>query len=449
MKITRKFAALSSFLPSVNLGAVLTISALAAGCGSGSGSLLPELPGITTPITSESEPQALKSYMQDYYLWYKELANVDVSGLKTAEEALEKLAIKPKDRFSYIDTQANQNAFFEEGQAVGAGFGMVEKNNQTFINYVRPGSPAETAGLKRADRIITANGTAITTPASADVPIGPREAGVKLDMTVERAGQTVNLTMVKAKYPIVTVSDSKVIDVGGRKVGYLYFFAFIRRTADDWTTTVNQLKAQGAQDLIVDLRHNGGGYLDTAGQISGSLRTTAQNGSEPLTTLTFNDKHSRDNSTTFISTNSSTPRFGKVIFLTTAASCSASEALINGLAPFQPTVIIGTTTCGKPVGFTPREYGSTKVFSIVTFELVNRDKSGNYFDGLKPTCTVDEVLTGSFGDPTEPLLAAASTYLRSGSCPLAANGATTKALTSGAEAVFGRSAGVNRRWGLY
>jgi carboxyl-terminal processing protease len=427
------------------------ITASTAGCGSGSGGLLPLLPGLTTPVTnSEPEPQALKSYMQDYYLWYKELPDVDVSKLTTAEEALDKLAIKPKDRFSYIDTQANQSAFFEEGQAVGAGFGMVEKNSQVFINYVRPDSPAEKAGLKRADRLVSANGTAITDIASTDKPIGPREVGVKLDMTVERGGQNVNLTMVKDKYPIVTVSNSKVIDVNGRKVGYLYFFAFIRRTADDWATTIAQLKAQGAQDLIVDLRHNGGGYLDTAGQIAGAIRTSNQAGAETLTSLKFNDKHTRDNSTTLISSNNgSATRFGKVVFLTTKASCSASEALINGLSPYQSTAIIGTTTCGKPVGFTPRDYGTTKVFSIVTFELVNKNNDGNYFDGLKPTCNVEEVLNSGFGDPTEPLLAAAKTYLSTGACPVAGSAPTVKSLTFGADAIYGRSTGVNTRWGLY
>ncbi len=435
-------------LPAISAVFAAVCISFTSGCGGGSGGLLPELPGIGA-INQEDEPQALKSYMQDYYYWYKEIPNVDVSGFKTAEEALPKLIVTPKDRFSYIDTQANQNAFFQEGIAVGAGFGMVEKNSQVLINYVRPASPAQKAGLKRADRLVSVNGTAITTIDSVDKPIGPREVGVKVDMTVEREGQTVTLSMVKDKYPIETVSDAKIIDVAGRKVGYLYFFAFIARTKDDWTAAVDSLKQQGAQDLIVDLRHNGGGYLYTAGEISGSLRTTAQTGTEPLSTLRFNDKHTRDNDTTNITNYSSTNRFGKVIFLTTKSSCSASEALINGLAPYQETIIIGTTTCGKPVGFTPRNYGTTKVFSIVTFETVNRDGNGNYYDGLKPTCSVEEALTTGFGDANEPLLATASTYLKTGACPATANSTVTKGASLGADVKYGRSVGVNSRWGLY
>jgi carboxyl-terminal processing protease len=447
MKKTTKRAIYASTLATRVLS-VAVVCAMAA-CGSGSG-FLPEIPGITTALTptAKDEVEDLKNYMDDYYLWYKEIPAADLTGVTTAEEALKKLVVLPKDKYSYIDTQANQNAFFQEGISVGAGFGMTEVNGKVFINYVRPGSPAEKAGLKRADQLLVANGATITDLKSTDTPIGPREVGVKLDMTVLRNGQNVNLTMVKDKYPIVTVSDSTVLNVGGRKIGYLYFFAFIERTAADWASTIASLRAQGAQDLIVDLRHNGGGYLNTAGEIAGSLRTTAQTTAEVLATLTFNDKHTKENTRTALSANNGA-RFGKVAFLTTAASCSASEALINGLAPYQQTIVIGTTSCGKPVGFTPLNYKTTKVFAIVDFALLNRDGKGDYFDGLTPTCTVKEELTTGLGDPAEPLLAAATKYLTTGTCPVANSATTTKGVAQTSTEIYGKSVGVNSQWGLY
>jgi carboxyl-terminal processing protease len=387
--------------------------------------------------------------MDDYYLWYKEMPSVDLSSVTTAEEALKKLTLQPKDRYSYVDSQAAQSAFFEEGVAIGAGFGMAQIDGQVFVNYVRPSSPADLAGLKRADRLVTVNGIAITDLASANTPIGPREVGVRLDMTVARNGQIVNVNLVKDKFPIITVSDTKVIDVGGRKVGYLYFFAFIARASADWAAAIASLKQQGAQDLIVDLRHNGGGYLYTASEISGSLRTTPPVGAELLSALTFNDKHSNDNSNIFIQNYSTNNRFGKVVFLTTAASCSASEALINGLAPYQPVAVIGTTSCGKPVGFTPKNYGTTKVFAIVDFALLNREGKGDYFAGLTPTCSVREVLNTGLGDPSESLLAAAVTHIVSGTCPVANAGQQTKSLQTHGQEKYGRSVGVNSQWGLY
>ncbi len=422
---------------------------LMQGCGGGDGAGGVS-GGVGNPVAVVGEVQALKDYMQDYYLWYKELSNADLTGVTTAKDALEKLKVLPKDRYSYIDTTANYNAFFEEGKAVGAGFGMVERNSQILISYVRPGSPAEAAGLKRADRIVKANGvTAGTTIKSLDDAIGPREVGVRLVLEVERNGSPLSLDMTKAKYDILTVTNSNLLTVNGRKVGYVYFFAFIQRTTADWNAAIAALRAQGAQDLIVDMRHNGGGYLNTAGELAGTLKATLPGTNDVLTQLRFNDRHSNENSSTRIGRADLGARFGKVVFLTTEGSCSASEALMNGLAPFQTVVSIGTKTCGKPVGFTPRTVG-TQVFSIVTFDMANTAGTANYYDGLQPTCTVEDTFTGQFGTSSEPLMATALSYLGSGSCPVAANtNGSEKSASSPNKTVYGRTADVAGQFGLY
>ena len=393
----------------------LTAIGLAAlsGCGGGGTSGGP----APLPNTSANEVQALSNYMQDYYFWYRQIPAADLSAVTTAEEALKLLKLSPTDRYSYIDTAASFNAFFQEGKSTGAGFGMREANNQVFIEYVRPASPAQAAGLLRGDRIVKANGVDATTIASIDSAIGPREIGFALSLVVDRQGAARTIDMVKASYDIITVSDARLIDNAGRKVAYLYFYAFIDRTNADWANALNNLRAQGAQDIIVDMRHNGGGYLATAGQIGSSLKATLPSAGQYLTRLMFNDKHSSENSNTAFG-NDVGSRFGKVVFLTSAGSCSASEALINGLSAGQNVISIGSKTCGKPVGFTPRTSGS-KVFSIVTFDLRNSVNVGSYYDGLAPTCPVTDTFVGNFGDANEPLLAGALTYLRTAACPVA------------------------------
>lgn len=399
--------------------AVATAIALLAGCGGGTGSSTGG-GGVSTLPAGVSEAQALASYMQDYYFWYKQIPAADLSAVTTAEDALKLLKYSPTDRYSYIDTATSFNAFFQEGKSTGAGFGMREAANQVFIEYVRPASPAQAAGLLRGDRIIKANGVDATTIASIDTAIGPREIGFALSLVVDRQGATKNIELVKASYDIITVSDARLLNSGGRKIAYLYFYAFIDRTNADWAAAVNNLRAQGAQDIIVDMRHNGGGYLATAGQLGSTLKSTTASNGQFLTRLNFNDKHSAENSNTAFG-NDAGSRFGKVVFLTSAGSCSASEALINGLSAYQNVASIGSKTCGKPVGFTPRTVGS-KVFSIVTFDLRNSANSGAYYDGLAPTCPVTDTFTGSYGDPSESLLAGALTYLSTGSCPVAAGG---------------------------
>jgi carboxyl-terminal processing protease len=431
------------------LAALVAVSGLGLlhGCGGGGGA------GGTTndpnPIATVGEVVALKDYMQDYYLWYKELGNPDLTGVTTAKEALEKLKVLPKDRYSYIDTAANYNAFFREGKAIGAGFGMVERSEKVFISFVRPGSPAEAAGLKRADRILKANGVTATTIKSLDDAIGAREVGIRLILDIERAGTNLSIDMTKAEYDILTVTNSNLLTVNGRKVGYLYFYAFIARTTADWNTAIAALRAQGAQDLIVDLRHNGGGYLNTAGELAGTLKATQPAASDVLTQLRFNDRHSNENSPTRIGRADLGSRFDKLIFLTTEGSCSASEALMNGLAAFQRVISIGTKTCGKPVGFTPRTVG-TQVFSIVTFDMANSAGTADYYDGLPPTCLVEDTFTGQFGTSSEPLMATALSYLASGTCPVSANAAGAEKSVSGSgKTVYGRTADVAGQFGLY
>ena len=254
--------------------------------------------------------------------------------------------------------------------------------------------------------------------------------------------------MVKASYDIITVSDARLLNNAGRKVAYLYFYAFIDRTNGDWSTAVNSLRAQGAQDIIVDMRHNGGGYLATAGQIGSTLKGPTTSGGQYLTRLNFNDKHSAENSNTTFG-NDVGSRFGKVVFLTSAGSCSASEALINGLSAYQTIVSIGSKTCGKPVGFTPKTVGP-KVFSIVTFDLRNAANTGGYYDGLTPTCAVTDTYTGNFGDVNEPLLAGALSYLSTGSCPAASRlniGEKQVAPRQPTNQIINR--GVDSQFGLY
>lgn len=426
--------------------AALSLSILAGCGGGGAGGVGTDVSAPQTGINANVK--ALSDYMNDWYLWYAEMpTNVQLASFNNTKDALEALKVKPKDRFSYIDTAANANRFFVEGKAIGAGFGMVERDGGVLISYVRPGSPAEAAGLRRGDRIKTANGVTATTLDSIDSAIGPREVGFQLTLVVNREGQELTIPMTKAEYDILTVTNSNLLVQDGRRIGYLYFFAFIQRTTSDWQTAISALRAQGAQDLIVDMRHNGGGYLNTAGEIAGSMRLGIPSGAEVLTQLRFNNRHSSNNTLTRIAADSATPRFGKVIFLISEGSCSATEALINGLAPFQQIITIGTKTCGKPVGFNPRTVGD-EVFSIVTFDMSNSQGNANYYDGLSPNCNVTDTFTGQFGTLSEPLTAAAMGYLRSGTCPATAIGSNEKSMEN-RKAGFRTNFGVDGQWSLH
>jgi carboxyl-terminal processing protease len=103
--------------------------------------------------------------------------------------------------------------------------------------------------------------------------------------------------------------------------------------------------------------------------------------------------------------------------LTSASTCSASEAVINGLRGVDVEVnLIGGQTCGKPYGFTPVDNCGTTYFSI-EFRGVNAKGFGDFTDGFAPTCAVPDDLAHALGDPAENQLAAALSYRTTGVCP--------------------------------
>jgi hypothetical protein len=106
----------------------------------------------------------------------------------------------------------------------------------------------------------------------------------------------------------------------------------------------------------------------------------------------------------------------RVFVITSEDTCSASEALINGLVPHMTVVTVGTTTCGKPVGSNVVEYGE-RAYSVITFRVLNSRGEGDYFGGLRPTCPAEDDVAHDLGDPAEASLQAALHYIRFGRCP--------------------------------
>jgi len=106
----------------------------------------------------------------------------------------------------------------------------------------------------------------------------------------------------------------------------------------------------------------------------------------------------------------------RVYMLVGAGTCSASEAVVNGLRGVGVEVdLIGATTCGKPYGFYPQDNCGTTYFSI-QFQGVNQLGQGDYADGFTPTCAVADDFNHALGDPNEGRLAAALSYRANSVC---------------------------------
>jgi hypothetical protein len=215
------------------------------------------------------------------------------------------------------------------------------------------------------------------------------------------------------------------------------------------------LKAANVTDLVLDLRYNGGGFLDLASELAYMIGGPGPTAGKYFERQTFNDKYPSTNPITeqpitptpfhttaqgfSAASGTPLPYLGllRVFVLTSADTCSASEAIMNGLEGAGVQVIqIGSTTCGKPYGFYPKDNCGTTYFSI-QFQGNNWAGFGNYPDGFTPQnspqasnldpqavlpgCSVADDFGHALGDQSEGRLAAALAYRAGGSasCPAA------------------------------
>lgn len=402
------------FLPR-SAAATIAAGALAlAGCGGA--------PAPPPPAAGDSEVDWAATVMRTLYLYADRLPPADLSKASTAAQTLEALRVNPPDRFSYVERRTTYEAFFDEGVAVGLGIGYRIDGDAIVLRFVQPASPAAAAGLARGDRIDAIDGVAVaalTTPERVSEALGPPRAGLAVTLGVLRTGAARRETTVtKAPYSVAPVLAHTVIEQPSGPVGYVALYTFSEPARQAWADALEAVRAAGARRLVVDLRDNGGGRLFVAAEVAASL-APARTAGQPFVHLRYNARMSASDLRIDLPAQPTTGAFDRVAWLVSDATCSAAESLIAGLRPLRADAIVGTRTCGKPVGFSPQTRGDT-VLSAVSFETVASDGSSGWFEGLAPTCAVDAEPWLPWGDPRDPRLATALNWLEWGTCAAAA-----------------------------
>ena len=328
------------------------------------------------------------------------------------------------------------------------------------VRYTEPGSPAAAvangqANLERGSRILRINGIDFVNATSqSDVDqlnaaLFPSAAGVATTFTVQDAdGAQRTVTLTSENLSPKPVNRTSVISTSSGNVGYIVFNTFSPFVSErEIVDAMTQMSSAGVSDLVLDLRYNGGGLLAVASQLGFMVAGDTRTRNNDFERLRFNAAAGNRNPVTgsvnqpipFYTTglgfsvpnSTSLPALNlpRVFVLTTASTCSASEAVINGLRGVGVEVIqIGNTTCGKPFGFYPQD-NCGETYYTIQFQGVNTLGFGDYADGFIPNnstasfgvrlpgCSVADDLTRELGDPNEGLLSAALTYRSSFSCP--------------------------------
>lgn len=390
---------------------------LVSGCGGGGTATGAQSTSICS-VTNQN--QQIFAIMQSWYYWNQYLpSNVDPAAYSDTTSFLNALLYKPLDRFSFITSQAANQAFYGAGQYVGMGFSEeIVNGNQLQLTNVYPGSPAAGAGFVRGGYILSVGGTPVATLIAnnqLDTALGADNVGVQVTLEYQSpagATQTVTLTKTVVTQPNVSLVQS--FSAGGRKVGYFFFQNFITPSTDELQQAFAQLQADGDNELIIDERYNGGGLLSVA-QFLGSLVVGNNDSGQTFATLNYNSLHTDQNQTLTFQTVSNALNLNRVVIITTNATASASELLINALKPYVDVVTIGSTTFGKPVGENGFDFCSSVLYPM-TFNMLNAAGEGNYFSGFAPTCPAVDDLNHPLGDASEASLAEALYYIANGNC---------------------------------
>ena len=374
-----------------------------------------------TSCTTTSQNLWVRDQLNTYYYWYQNLTpNVNPAGFNSPEAYLEAVRYRPIDNtFSFITAAAANDAFYSDSQFIGYGFGNQTTATEIRVLQVYDDSPASEAGLSRGDRIVTVNGESVASMVANNTigsAFGASDVGVATTMEWETLdGARRSARLVKRLVTIPTVSLTRVVDIDGRRVGYLFFRNFVSPSTAALTAAFAALKTAGATELVLDLRYNGGGLVDVAVHLASLIGGARTNGQVMLNYI-HNDKIGPIlNKSVNFSTLDQSLNLQRLVVITTRASASASELTINSLRAYIPVTIIGDATYGKPVG----QYGlrfCDKVLYPVAFSIKNANLEGDFFDGLAPDCAAGDDYTHQLGDTSEASFAEALTFIRTGAC---------------------------------
>ncbi|MBY9063177.1 peptidase S41 [Sphingomonas yunnanensis] len=424
-----------------------------AAVGGGTGST--GTTGSTGGCTLRARQDWAFSILDEWYRYPELLAsNVDPASYTTLDDYVDALTAparaQNRDRyFTYVTSASADAAYFASGKTAGIGVRLAfDANNHLFVSEAFENTPALAAGIDRGTQVLAIGTSASNLRDITDIVAKNDNAalnavfddstpGSQRVLRVSDAAGTRVVSLSTADYSLAPVSPrygAKVLDSGGRKVGYINLRTFIASADDQLRSAFATFRAQGVTDLVVDLRYNGGGLLSTAETFT-DLLGGGRSTSDVQAYTSYRASKSSQDRIRYFRQEAQAIAPSRVAFIGTGATASASEYVINALIPYlhANVALVGSNTYGKPVGQIPFDNPacSDDRLLAVSLALQNSARQGDYFNGLatkvEASCQADDDVSHALGDPAENALAIALDYIAGRSCtPIGASASLSR-----------------------
>lgn len=222
---------------------------------------------------------------------------------------------------------------------IGIQFNMAE--DTLFVIQPVSGGPSEKAGILAGDRIVMVNDTVIAGVKMTTEDItrrlkGPKGTIVTVKVVRRGVSELLPFTLKRDKIPVYSLDASYMVD---KKIGYIKINRFGATTHEEFMEALASLKAQGMQDLILDLQGNGGGYLNAAIDIANEFL-----GTDELVVYTEGRRSARRE---FLADGKGRHRNGQLAVLVDEYSASASEIVAGAIQDWDRGTVVGRRTFGK------------------------------------------------------------------------------------------------------
>lgn len=339
--------------------------------------------------------------------------------------------------FSHLDS-VNAISRVDDTE-ISYGFQYQRSEDNIFrILYVEPNSPAEEAGLKRGDWVLKINGENITTSIFDRYVKNPVDACKYTVISKDANGKEIQ-RVINMPAPRLMVKQDLLVDslynIGGKKVAYLVYNGFNLSSLNTTKAVMDRICSEQPDEVIVDLRYNGGGFLNICRMMATYLAPKEVMGknifvAEPSGAFYTFEKvvPSLANSSFAYSITVPSMNYKHLFFITSNVTASAAESLIFGLKNNLGTRVqqVGCTTFGKNVAqtyFTNKEYAQLEMW-LTTDSICNEQGMSGFSVGLKPDNQFAEnpEINGNIdllplGSTSDPFLSPIFYYIENGKYP--------------------------------